>query len=94
VSRQVLDVLIRSAIIEPNPRPQLAVMHIRRYEESDLREAFSRTEQTNTILHRNGASPTVCQWRGDWSDETAVDADAGRILRKHRRWFDMLAYEP
>jgi hypothetical protein len=79
--------------IEPNRGTKTVVMRLRHESESDLSGRLAQSEQRNTILHEMVHLRKFANEDPDWDNESAVDAELDRLIRKHRRWFEMLAHE-
>lgn len=79
--------------IEPDRKTKTAVMRLRHESESDLRGRLAQSEQRNTILHEMVHLRKFAANEPDWRNEVAVDLELDTLIRKHRRWFEMLAHE-
>jgi hypothetical protein len=79
--------------IELKSETKTAVMRIRRESESDLRGRLAQSEQRNTILHEMVHLRKFANNDPQWFKECAVDLEVDQLIRKHRRWFEMLAHE-
>jgi hypothetical protein len=79
--------------IEPDAKSKRAVMRLRHTSSSDLRGRLAIAEQLNTVLHEMIHLRKFASGENDWRIETAVDSEATRLIRKHRRWFESLAHE-
>jgi hypothetical protein len=80
--------------IEPDAESKTAVMRLRQTSDSDLRGRIAVAEQLNTVLHEMVHLRKFAAGERDWRIEAAVDREATRLVRKHRRWFESLAHEP
>lgn len=80
--------------IELSREDKTALMRLRHESESDLRGRLARSEQQNTILHEMVHLRKFASGDGDWKNESVVDSQVDRLIRKHHRWFEKLAHEP
>jgi hypothetical protein len=79
--------------VEPERESKTAVMRLRHASESDLSGRLAQSEQRNTILHEMVHLRKFASHDAKWGNEAAVDREVDRLIRKHHRWFEMLAHE-
>ena len=80
--------------IEPDLKTRSAVMRIQRETDSDLRGRLARAEQRVTIIHEMAHLRRYASGDPTWRHEGAIHTETAQLIRKHRRWFEMLALEP
>jgi hypothetical protein len=79
--------------VEPNRTSKTAVIRLMDENQSDLAGRLARADQRYTVVHEMVHLRRFTDGDLKWRNEGTTNAEANRLIRKHRRWLEWLAIE-